>query len=402
MTRQKICKRMCSTSFCLLLSTALAPIPPATAQPSSAPQAVQPADRTYFERLVRKIEPDVVGKPDRLPIYLEFFKREMINDSRLFAIDVKAKAGDDGCIQLTGFVEFDENRDDLVNFVRVLGFDRLEDHIEVLPSDELGEKRFGFIVASHSLSYGQPAKKEVVTDCLLGEPVYLLKEAEAGFFLCHSVEGYLGYVHGQDIHRVNAETFLRYQSGTRVSVLADHETPDGPLLPVGARLKMLRQDRQQMVVALPAGDEAVLPANLCETVDDRPSPRVERVIENGHRLLGTEYLWGGKSSAGIDCSGLVQVSFAAEGIHLPRDSNQQVYLGRLTATRWFRAGMRRGDTLYFLGRHGKIIHTAIYLGEGKYLESAGPGVRITSFNPADDKFDARRSRHFAFAKRLLE
>lgn len=64
--------------------------------------------------------------------------------------------------------------------------------------------------------------------------------------------------------------------------------------------------------------------------------------------------------------------------------------------------MRRGDTLYFLGRHGKIIHTAIYLGDGKYLESAGPGVRITSFNPADDNFDARRSRHFAFAKRLLE
>ena len=61
-----------------------------------------------------------------------------------------------------------------------------------------------------------------------------------------------------------------------------------------------------------------------------------------------------------------------------------------------------GDTLYFLGSHGQITHTAIYLGKDQYLESAGPGVRISSLNPNDPNFDIRRSKQLAFAKRLLE
>jgi len=129
---------------------------------------------------------------------------------------------------------------------------------------------------------------------------------------------------------------------------------------------------------------------------------VERVIGNAKQFLKTPYLWGGKTSKGIDCSGLVQTAFAAAGIHLPRDSSQQVYLGRLTATRWQRHTMLPGDTLYFVGRHGKIRHTALYLGDGKYIEAAGGQVRISSLVPNDGGFDRQRSGAFVFAKRLFD
>jgi cell wall-associated NlpC family hydrolase len=173
-------------------------------------------------------------------------------------------------------------------------------------------------------------------------------------------------------------------------------------LPVGARLMLLDRRGEDVAVELPGGGEAAVPGDRCDVREDNVSPRLERVIENALKLLGTDYVWGGNTSDGIDCSGLMQVAFAAEGINLPRDSSQQIHLGSLTATRWCREGLRRGDTLYFLGQTGKISHTAIYLGDGEYLEAVRPEVRRTSFNPRDENFHAGRNASFCFAKRLLE
>ncbi|MEX2308876.1 MAG: C40 family peptidase [Pirellulales bacterium] len=352
------------------------------------------------ERLARRIEPDLAGRPERLRQYVDFFRSEIGNDYRLFAFDVAAKRNHSGQIELRGHIEFPETRAALTKYLSLLGF-AVEDRLETLPSAALGEQIFGFVKASHSLSYDRPrGRRTVETDCLLGEPLYLLRETN-GHLLVHSGEGYLGYVRDADVLRVDAAAFARYTQGPSVRMISDQPVGGELTVPAGARLKWISTNGETVHAMLPTRETVALAAASCE-VRREPAAELDAIIENARQLLGTRYLWGGRTSNGVDCSGLVQIAYATAGLHLPRDSYQQFYVGQLTATRWHTAGLRRGDTLYFLGDDGKIRHTGLYLGGDRFLHAVSPVVRISSFNPEHEDYDARRHASFAFAKRLLD
>ena len=79
------------------------------------------------------------------------------------------------------------------------------------------------------------------------------------------------------------------------------------------------------------------------------------------RFLGAPYLWGGRESLGLDCSGLVQAALFACGIACPRDADQQAALGAEIS----RAGFARGDLVFWNG------HVAIGLDETRIVHANG-------------------------------
>jgi cell wall-associated NlpC family hydrolase len=139
-------------------------------------------------------------------------------------------------------------------------------------------------------------------------------------------------------------------------------------LSYGTRLPVTGQDaRGNWLVRTPDGSGWIARGSL----RDAPAPRGASIVAAAKRFLGLRYLWGGVSSWGFDCSGLVWAVFRAHGVTLPRDTGPQSRGGRRV-----RIGHLRPGDLVFYG--SPAAHVALVAGHGRMLESpdSAHGVRL--------------------------
>ncbi|MCQ2283542.1 MAG: C40 family peptidase [Bacteroidales bacterium] len=98
------------------------------------------------------------------------------------------------------------------------------------------------------------------------------------------------------------------------------------------------------------------------------SEQQDRLLSVAFQYLNAPYLWGGRTPAGIDCSGFVQMVFKQIGIDLPRDASQQVHAGQVID---FIQEAQIGDIAFFENEEGVIVHTGIVCGYQQIIHASG-------------------------------
>jgi cell wall-associated NlpC family hydrolase len=192
---------------------------------------------------------------------------------------------------------------------------------------------------------------ELATQALKGERATIYDRNGEGWAWAQlNSDGYVGWLPdralvkpaGKPTHKI---TGLRIFAFPAPSI----KLPPADTLVMGSMIAVVRDEGPFAVTR----EGWYLPRLHVGPIDSR-APDFVAVAE---QFTGTPYLWGGKSSFGIDCSGLVQVALNAAGTGCPRDSDmQQDGLGRLLDQNEAKK-LKRGDLIFWQG-HVAIVRDA--------------------------------------------
>lgn len=154
----------------------------------------------------------------------------------------------------------------------------------------------------------------------------------------------------------------------------------------GNKLKILSKDGDWLKVSAPNNKVGWIKSNYVSTKStivsrggSRSSSIGTSIVSYAKEFLGVEYVWGGSSPQGFDCSGFVWYVYKNFGIQLNRVSTDQAQQGVAVD----KADLKTGDLVFFNTNHGnRINHSGIYIGDGMFIDaSSGRGeVIISSLN----------------------
>ncbi len=205
-------------------------------------------------------------------------------------------------------------------------------------------------------------RAEQATQLVLGETAVLLERSGDWRRVCTHADGYEGWIHSGYLREVDdpgAEEWRGKAAGWSEGAVVRIGGAGLPL-PLRARV-ILEHD----VVVLPDGRRGRVVSGCVRDMAQVVSAARAKAPERWayEYFFGSPYEWGGVTPWGVDCSGLVQTTFSARGIALPRDSAQQVFHGAPVSP----DAIRPGDLLFFKGESTAGITHVAFAGEADTL-----------------------------------
>jgi hypothetical protein len=246
-------------------------------------------------------------------------------------------------------------------------------------------------------------ESERLSQLFWGEPVEEL-ERHREFSLIKQPDGYQGWVDNRFLAQITPEAYHRCPGDCNAAVISSvaplfNEPGTGTRPPhfifFGTKIRIDSTDSAFTAAQIPNGGQACLRTSDIRVFGDDPARCFdpELLLNKAREFLGVPYLWGGISSAGFDCSGFVRTLFQSLGIYLPRDTKDQIGVGRKIEP----LQIRPADLLFFRR------HVAIAIDTSRFIHSSrgGGGVRINSFIPGEPDFRQDLKDSFDHARRVV-
>ena len=188
--------------------------------------------------------------------------------------------------------------------------------------------------------HGSPDPTSTCTSELLWGESFRVFDHAAGWAWGQGEDDYVGWVREADLgpigpaatHRITAPQALLFAGPSIKSAVT-------ATLPLGSAVVAVDDDTDFLAV----GNAFVHCRHVAPVTGD--------IVDLAQAFVGTPYRWGGRTRAGVDCSGLVQIVLAAHGITCPRDSDQQFADFLAVAP----GDQRRGDLVAFPGHVGILV-----------------------------------------------
>lgn len=249
-------------------------------------------------------------------------------------------------------------------------------------SDKVQAPRYADGVTQQVIAVRAPVRSApkfhapLMTEALHGEAVTVYESKDGWVWGQLKRDGYVGYIPADHLSsNVFKPTHTVRVRATYIYPAPDIKTPPIDMLTFGAR--MAADGREGRFLSLARGGYVF--ADHCVGAGDK----LKDYVRAAERLVGTPYLWGGKTSLGLDCSALVQLSLHAAGIECPRDTDMQE--GEVGETvegiiddGSLKGGMERGDLIFWKG-HVAIAQSGDWVvhASGHQMETVMEPVRHT-------------------------